>query len=133
MYNDLIGAYKKGQELNKIFVEERLKPVQIHTCKQGNKGGTIKYKDKFATLKEENLFISRIAMIRGTRDIDMKAIIGKYELTPVVHSLMQRDGTLLDGWEGKSDLAKTVLKKLVSLWLNTFILKVKLLQWMQCS
>ena len=25
IYNDLIGAYKKGQELNKIFVEERLK------------------------------------------------------------------------------------------------------------
>ena len=50
-------------------------------------------------------------MIRGTRDIDMKAIIGKYELTPVVHSLMKRDGTLLDGWEGKSDLAKTVLKE----------------------
>ena len=41
----------------------------------------------------------------------MKAIIGKYELTPVVHSLMKRDGTLLDGWEGKSDLAKTVLKE----------------------
>ena len=41
----------------------------------------------------------------------MKTIIGTYELTPVVHSLMKRDGTLLDGWEGKSDLAKTVLKE----------------------
>ena len=50
-------------------------------------------------------------MIRGTREVDMKSIIGKYELTPVVHSLMKRDGTLLDGWDGKSDLAKTVLKE----------------------
>ena len=79
--------------------------MKINTCKQGNKG------DELATLKEENLFISRIAMIRGTRDIDMKTIIGTYKLTPVVHSLMIRDGTLLDGWEGKSDLAKTVLKE----------------------
>ena len=51
IYNDLIGAYKKGQELYKTFVEERLKPgsqvgilapitkLKINTCKQGNKGG----------------------------------------------------------------------------------------------
>ena len=50
-------------------------------------------------------------MIRGSREIDMKAIIGNYELTPVVCSLMRRDGTLLDGWDGKSDLASCILKK----------------------
>ena len=123
IYNDLIGAYEKGQELYKTFVDERLKPestvgifapikkLKMKTCKQGNKAATVKYKDKLATLKEENLFISRFAMIRGSREIDMKYIIGKYELTPVVHSLMKRDGTLLDGWDGKSDLAKTVLKE----------------------
>ena len=85
--------------------------LKIKTCKQANKAATIKYKDKLVTLKEENIFISRIAMIRGTREIDMKSIIGKHELTPVVHSLMKRDGTLLDGWYGKSHLAKTVLKE----------------------
>ena len=47
-------------------------------------------------------------MIRGTRYVDMKAIIGNYEMTPVVRSLMRRDGVLLDGWEGKSDLAKRI-------------------------
>ena len=41
----------------------------------------------------------------------MKSVIGNYEMTPVVHSLMKRDGTLLDGWDGKSDLASCVLKE----------------------
>ena len=126
IYNDLIGSYEKGQELYKTFADERLKPestvglfaqlkmLKIKTCKQANKAATIKYKDELVTLKEENIFISRIAMIRGTREIDMKSnhlIIEKHELTPVVHSLMKRDGTLLDGWYGKSHLAKTVLKE----------------------
>ena len=60
-----------------------------------------KFKDKVTTLKEENIFISRIAMIRGSRDVDMKYHIGKHELTPVIDNLMRCDGTLLDGWEGK--------------------------------
>ena len=68
----------------------------------------MKYKDKVATLKEENVFISRIAMIRGQREIDLKSVIGNFELTPVVHSLMKRDGTLLDGWDGKSEFFSCV-------------------------
>ena len=48
-------------------------------------------------------------MIRGSREVDMKNHIGHYELTSVVHSLKRRDGTLLDGWDGKSDLATRVL------------------------
>ena len=38
----------------------------------------------------------------------MKSIIGNYEMTPVVHSLMKRDGVLLDGWEGKAQLTTCV-------------------------
>ena len=123
IYGDLIGAYGTAQQLYKDVVDERLKPgskvgilaklkkSKIKTCKSANKGDNIKYKDKVATLKEENLFISRIAMIRGTRDIDMKLIIGNYEMAPISHSLMKRDGTLLDGWEGKSELTACVLKE----------------------
>ena len=123
IYEDLINAYETGHNLVVSFAEERLKPdskvgiltklkkANIKTCKSGNKVANIKYKDKVATLKEENVFLSRIAMIRGTRDVDMKSIIGNYEMTPVVHSLMKRDGTLLDGWDGKSDLASCVLKE----------------------
>ena len=48
-------------------------------------------------------------MIRGSRDVDMTSHIWKYELTSVVHSLVRRDGTLLDGWEGKSLFASRIL------------------------
>ena len=121
IYDDLIGAYNKGVKLVKMFAAERLKPnskvgifaplkkAKVKNCKSANKGAEVKYKDKFATLKEENLFVSRIAMIRGSREVDMKSHIGQYELTSVVHSLMKRDGTLLDGWDGKSNLAARVL------------------------
>ena len=121
IYEDLIGAYGKRIELVRSFADERLKPESVvgifaplkksklKNCKSANKGAVVKYKDKVATLKEENLFISRIAMIRGSREVDMKNHIGHYELTSVVHSLMRRDGTLLDGWEGKSELATRVL------------------------
>lgn len=120
IYHDLVGAYEKGQELRVTFYDERLKPDSkvglfaklkrsgIKTCKSDNKAVNIKYKDKVATLKEENVFISRIAMIRGQRDIDMKSVIGNHEMTPVVHSLMKRDGTLLNGWDGKADLFSCV-------------------------
>ena len=40
----------------------------------------------------------------------MKSIIGNFEMTPVVHSLMKWDGTL-DGWDAKSDLEPCVLKE----------------------
>ena len=76
IYNDLIGAYETGKMLYRTFAEQRLKPDSkisvfapvkrsgVKTCKSANKGAPIKYKDQVATLKEENLFISRIAMIR---------------------------------------------------------------------
>ena len=50
-------------------------------------------------------------MIRGSRDVDMKYHIGKHELTPVIDNLMRCDGTLLDGWEGKQELAACVLSE----------------------
>lgn len=121
IYTDLIGAYGTGLSMVESFANERLKPeskvsifaplskAKLKNCKTANKTMTVKYKDKVATLKEENLFISRIAMIRGSRDVDMKSHVGKYELTSVVHSLMRRDGTLIDGWDGKSDLATRIL------------------------
>ena len=44
-------------------------------------------------------------MIWWSRDIDMKYLIINHELTSVLHSLMRRDSTLLNVWEGKSDFA----------------------------
>ena len=50
-------------------------------------------------------------MIRGNKEVDMKSIIGISEMTPVVHSLMRRDGKFLNVWDGKSDLAGCVPKE----------------------
>lgn len=56
-----------------------------------------------------NLF-ARVAIIQGARDIDLKRFVGSHEMTVVVSSLMKRDVTLLDGFTGKADLVKEVLK-----------------------
>ena len=120
IYQDLINAYDTGKNLYETFVTERLSPestinifaklkkANVKTCKSANKGVEMKYKDKIAILKEENIFISRIAMIRGSREVDMKLHIGNPELTPIVYSLMKRDGTLLDGFEGKPKLVTEI-------------------------
>ena len=81
IYNDLIGVYGIGQKFVESFAEERLKSeskvsifapltkAKLKNCKTANKGMEIKVKEKVETLKEEILFISRIAMIRGPRDV----------------------------------------------------------------
>ena len=100
IYKNLIGAYHAGHRLYQDFVEDRLKPeskifaqlkkAMVKTCKSSNKGVKIKHTDKVATLKEENIFISRIEMIRGSKDVDTKYHIGNHELVPVFHSLMRQ-------------------------------------------
>ena len=98
IYKNLITAYDIGNNLYQAFVAERLRPdskigifsplkkAMLKLCKSANKEINIKYKDKIATLKEENIFIARIAMIRGSREVDMKSLIGSYELSPFIHS-----------------------------------------------
>ena len=43
-------------------------------------------------------------MIKGKRDIDMKIVVGDYELMTVPRSLMTADGKLLPGHAGKAEL-----------------------------
>ena len=121
IYENLICAYDTGQRLYQDFVKEQLKPgrkiqifaqlkkAMIKTCKSSNKRVKIKHKDKIATLKEENIIISRVAMICGSRDLGTKHNIGNHKLKPFILSLMRREGTFLDGWEGKTGLAARVL------------------------
>ena len=83
-----LTAYYIGNNLYQAFVAELLRPdskigicsslkkAMLKLCKSANKAINIKYKDKVATLKEENIFIARIAMIRGSREVDMKSLIG---------------------------------------------------------
>ena len=55
-----------------------------------------------------NLF-ARCALIRGQRDIEMKVVVGDYELTVYPKSLFSSDGSLLDGSKSKSDAVTKLL------------------------
>lgn len=57
---------------SKIGIFVQLKEVMIKTCKWSNKGVKTKYKNRVVTLKEKDILISRIAMISGSRDNNMK-------------------------------------------------------------
>ena len=49
---------------------------------------------------------SGITIIRGSRDVDMKYHTSNHKLTtPVMHSLVRRDDTFLDGCKCKLELA----------------------------
>lgn len=88
----------------KTEIFRKLKKAIIKTRKSSNKGVKTKHKGNVATLNKENMFISRRELIRGSRDVDMKDVISHHELIPVIHRLMKRHSTLLDDWEGESDL-----------------------------
>ena len=81
----------------------------------------------FANLEKENIFISRIAMIRRSRDVDMKHHISNHELTPVIQSLTRHDETLLGGWERKSELTARVLGEANVTVLQVFPYKIECL------
>ena len=107
-----MNSYETGQNLYNTFVEVSLRPARkvnifaplkkakIKTCKSANKGIEIKYRDEVAILEEGNIFILGLAMIRGSREVDMKFHIGNHDLTPIAYCPMKHDGTLLDGFDG---------------------------------
>ena len=78
IYEDLIGAYGKGQNLFQIFTDERRKPdckvgilvklkkANVKTCKSANKAVKLKYKDQVVTLRRK-MFSSRGSQSYGVR------------------------------------------------------------------
>ena len=107
MYKDFIGERMKPDSTINIF--DPLKKASIKTFKSANKSKSIKVNSKIVDLKENCNLFSRCAVIQEKRRIDMKELIGIYELTVVPPSLFKRDGTLLDGFQGKSKLVEKVL------------------------
>ena len=86
-----------------------LKKASIKSFKSANKSKSIKVKSKIVDLKENCNLFSRCAVIQEKRRIDMRELIGIYELTVVPPSLFKHDGTLLDGFQGKSKLVEKLL------------------------
>ena len=109
MYNDFV--IERLQPDSKVDIFAPLKKANVKTCKTANKNRKIKVHDKIVELRSNCNLFARCAVIKGKRDIDMKIVVGDYELMTVPRSLMKPDGTLLSGHVGKADLVKDVLKE----------------------
>ena len=70
----------------------------------------MKVNDKTKELRGNCNLFARCALIQGKRNIDMKDMIGNYELTVFPKSLFSSDGSLLDGGKSKSDAVTDILK-----------------------
>ena len=114
---DLLSFEDIGNEFYKEFIEDRLRPdsqksihdpikkVMLKTFKSAIKPKKMKINDKTKELRGNcNLFA------REQRKIDMKDIIGNYELTVYPKSLFSSDGSLLDGSKSKAEAVAELLK-----------------------
>ena len=54
---------------------------------------------------------ARCAVLKGKRDIDMKMVVGDYELMTVPRSLMTADGMLIPRHVGKSELVDEIMSE----------------------
>ena len=119
---ELLSFEETGNRVYKEFVDERLKPestksihepikkIMLQTCKSAIKAKKMKVNDKTKELRGNCNLFARCALIQGKRNIDMKVIIGDYELTVFPKSLFSSDGSLLDGSKLKSDAVTEILK-----------------------
>ena len=123
VFHSMANCESTVKEMYETFVTERLQPdskveifaplkkVKVKTCKAANKTRTVKVHDKIVELQSNCNLFARCALIQGKRDIDMKVVVGDYELMAVPRSLMKPDGTLLSEHRGKSDLVTEILKQ----------------------
>ena len=84
------------------------KKVKIKPLSSCNAKKTIKIKDKIVELEHSCNLFAKCSTLAQKRDIDVERIVGHHELSTVPRSLMNTDGSLLDGGEGKSQLVKTL-------------------------
>ena len=114
---------KIGDASYKQFADERLRPFSTQVDPRAYQENHVEdmqiYRSNVKKMKLNdttkelrgncNLF-ARCALIQGKRSIDMKAIIGNYELTVFPKSLFSSYGSLLDGSKSKSDAVTEILK-----------------------
>jgi len=104
-----IGEEKFGQ-----FVSERIitnnvnlwapmKKLNLQMWSSAGKKVTIKNGDKIMELKEDRALFARMLVVSKARDIDLKQVVGTYELSVVPRALFAADGSLLHA-ASKSDL-----------------------------
>ena len=99
LYNELVSERMQPASTVNIFAP--LKKSHMKTFKSSNKSQLMKVNDKVVELKQNCNLFARFAVIQGTRNI---------ELTVTPHSFFRHDGTLLDGFQGKSKLVVKILE-----------------------
>ena len=108
-----------GTKLNNEFIADRLgedpkvsiwatvHKANVKTFSVMNKKTKTKTESKVEMLQEQRGLFGRCLIIaQSNRSFDMKAIVGNYELSGVVRSLMECDGSVLPGSKQKSKLIK---------------------------
>ena len=118
--NDVVNCELTGTKLYEEFVKERLQPdstvnilapvkkVKLKPLSNCNAKKTIKIKDKIVELGQNCNLFAKCSILAQKPDIDVERIVGHHELSTVPRSLMNTDGSLLDGDEGRSQLVKTL-------------------------
>ena len=107
LYRECIAQRLQVDSTVNIF--DPLKKANVKTCKSANKKTKTKVHDRVVQLQENCNLFARCALIQGKRDIDMKEIIGQYELTAVPYSLFSSDGAILNGGVGKAGAVSEIL------------------------
>ena len=123
IYNDMMRSEQTGKDTNEIFIAERLQPeskvgifaplakINLKTCKSANKSQKMDVNDKVVELKYNCNLFARCAVLKGKRDIDMKVVVGDYELMGVPRSLMTPDGKLIPGHSDKAELVAKIIEE----------------------
>ena len=119
----MVHSESIGIDLHEKFVVERLQPksktsifaplkkANVKTCKSANRTKKNSINDKVVELKNNCNLFARCAVLTGKRDIDMRIVVGDYELMTVPRSLMTGDGKLIPGHPGKSELLHELMRE----------------------
>ena len=91
-------------------IHEPIKKIMLQTCKSAIKAKKIKVDEKTKELRGNCNLFTRCALIQRKHNINMRVIIGDYELTVFPNSLFSSDGSLLDGSKSKSGAVTEILK-----------------------
>ena len=105
-----------------VFVEEQLAPestvsvmatlkkLKTPVFKTFDKKVKVKLKEKVVQVQSNCNFFAQLAIVASDRNIDMKDVIGQYELTATPKSFIDYDRQLHPGGEGKSKLVEVLTK-----------------------
>ena len=104
---DILNVEVNGTRLYTNFVENRLQtsskltvwdPMKLSRFKTMStwmKKTKVRVGNKVVKLQEERQLLSRLMIIQQTRKIDMRSVIGMYEMGVIPRSLFSNEGSLL--------------------------------------